>query len=42
MIDDSAANVAAASALGMQVVRFESPLQLRRWLQDAGALPADR
>lgn len=38
LIDDSAANVAAASALGMQAVRFQSPPQLRRWLQAAGVL----
>lgn len=38
MIDDSAANVAAAAALGMPVVRFESPPQLCRCLQAAGVL----
>ncbi len=40
MIDDSAANVAAASALGMQAIRFESPAQLRRRLEQAHVLPS--
>jgi 2-haloacid dehalogenase len=38
MIDDSAANLEAARAVGMQTVRFESPEQLRRWLECAGCL----
>jgi 2-haloacid dehalogenase len=42
MVDDSPRNVAAAAALGMRAVRFESPAQLRRYLQDAGLLSADR
>jgi 2-haloacid dehalogenase len=42
MVDDNPANVAAAAALGMQAIRFESPEQLRRWLQNAGVLTADR
>ena len=41
MIDDSASNVAAASALGMQAIRFESPAQLRRRLEQAHVLPSD-
>lgn len=44
LVDDSAANVAAAAAVGMQALRFESPEQLRRRLSDAGVLspaPAD-
>jgi 2-haloacid dehalogenase len=35
-IDDSAANVDAAHRAGMQSLRFESPEQLRRRLEDAG------
>jgi 2-haloacid dehalogenase len=35
-VDDSAANVDAARRAGMQAVRFESPEQLRRRLEDAG------
>jgi 2-haloacid dehalogenase len=42
MIDDSAANVATAATLGMQTIRFESPAQLRRCLENAGVLAADR
>ena len=42
MVDDSAPNVAAAAALGMQAVRFESPAQLRGCLEDAGVLTPDR
>ncbi|MFZ0091360.1 MAG: HAD family phosphatase [Solirubrobacteraceae bacterium] len=38
MIDDNADNVCAAGSLGMQVVKFESPEQLRSWLAGAGAL----
>jgi 2-haloacid dehalogenase len=41
LVDDSAANVAGAQALGMQAVRFESPEQLRRWLVGAGVLGPD-
>jgi 2-haloacid dehalogenase len=40
LIDDSAPNVAAAQALGMPAVRFESPAQLRRWLENVGVLSA--
>jgi 2-haloacid dehalogenase len=42
MVDDSPANVAAAAALGMQTIRFESPAQLRRCLENAGLLAPDR
>jgi len=35
-IDDSAANIAAARALGWQAIRFESPEQLARELRQAG------
>jgi 2-haloacid dehalogenase len=42
MVDDNASNVAAASALGMQAIRFESPAQLRRRLEQAHVLPSDR
>jgi 2-haloacid dehalogenase len=38
-IDDSAKNVRAARAIGMQAVQFESPEHLRRCLTDAGLLP---
>jgi 2-haloacid dehalogenase len=38
LIDDAAANVEAARRAGMQAVRFRSPGQLRRWLEDAGLL----
>jgi 2-haloacid dehalogenase len=38
MIDDSAANLEAARSVGMPTVRFESPDQLRRWLESAGCL----
>jgi 2-haloacid dehalogenase len=38
-IDDSAENVRAARAVGMQAVEFKSPEHLRRSLQDAGLLP---
>jgi 2-haloacid dehalogenase len=38
LIDDSEPNVQAAATLGMQTVRFESPEDLRRRLQDAGLL----
>jgi 2-haloacid dehalogenase len=38
-IDDSANNVRAARAVGMQAVAFESPDSLRRCLMDAGLLP---
>lgn len=37
-IDDSAKNVRAARAVGMQAVEFESPDRLRRRLADAGLL----
>jgi 2-haloacid dehalogenase len=39
MVDDSAPNIAAAAALGMQTVRFESPQQLRDRLVGARVLP---
>jgi 2-haloacid dehalogenase len=38
LIDDSAANVEAARAFGIQAVRFQSPAQLRAWLEAAGVL----
>jgi 2-haloacid dehalogenase len=38
LIDDSAKNVAAARAVGMQAIRFESPARLREWLVGAGLL----
>ena len=38
LIDDSAKNVAAARAVGMQAIQFESPARLREWLEDAGLL----
>jgi 2-haloacid dehalogenase len=38
LIDDSPANVAAARALDMRAVRFESPAQVRRCLEQAGLL----
>jgi 2-haloacid dehalogenase len=38
LIDDSATNVEAARAVGMQAIKFESPPTLRRRLQDAGLL----
>ena len=37
-IDDSAKNVEAARAAGMQAIEFESPTTLRRRLKDAGLL----
>ena len=37
-IDDSAKNVEAARAAGMQAIEFESPAGLRRRLEDAGLL----
>jgi 2-haloacid dehalogenase len=42
LIDDSAANVGAARAFGMQAVRFESPSQLRSWLESARVLTPQR
>lgn len=39
LIDDSDVNVAAARRAGMQAVRFRSPDQLRRWLEEAGLNP---
>jgi 2-haloacid dehalogenase len=41
LVDDSAVNVAAAAALGMQALRFESPEQLRRRLEWARVLAPD-
>jgi len=38
LIDDSAANIAAAAALGFQTVRFESPEQLKHELVRRGLL----
>ncbi len=37
-IDDSAANIATASTLGLTTIRFESPEQLRRELEALGLL----
>jgi 2-haloacid dehalogenase len=37
-VDDSAVNVAAAAAVGLSPIRFESPASLRRALEAAGAL----
>jgi len=42
MIDDNPSNVAAAAALGMPAIRFESPDQLRRRLVEAKVLAPDR
>jgi 2-haloacid dehalogenase len=39
LIDDSDDNVEAARSAGMQAVRFRSPDQLRRWLEEAGLNP---
>ena len=41
-IDDSAKNVNAARAVGMQAIEFESPAALRRRLEDAGLLGVAR
>ena len=38
MIDDSARNIAAARALGMPTVLFQSPEALRAELEEAGVL----
>jgi 2-haloacid dehalogenase len=38
LIDDSERNIEAAATLGMQTVRFESPEDLRRRLEDVGVL----
>ena len=38
LIDDSPKNVAAARAVGMQAIEFESPARLRDWLEEAGLL----
>jgi 2-haloacid dehalogenase len=40
LVDDQPANVGSARACGMQAVLFESPRQLRGWLEDAGLLAA--
>lgn len=40
MIDDSAANLETADQLGMLTVLFQSPAQLRGWLERAGQLGA--
>jgi 2-haloacid dehalogenase len=42
MIDDSAANVQAARRVGMQAVQFQSPEQLREWLEAAHVLTPER
>ena len=42
LIDDSARNIAAAQALGMPTVHFESPEALRRSLEEAGVLNGGR
>jgi 2-haloacid dehalogenase len=38
LIDDSQGNVEAARELGMLAIRFESPVQVRRYLQQSGLL----
>ena len=38
LIDDAERNLTAARGVGLQTVRFESPGQLRRWLEDARLL----
>jgi 2-haloacid dehalogenase len=38
MIDDSAANLVTARRMGMPTIHFQSPVDLRRRLQDAGLL----
>jgi 2-haloacid dehalogenase len=40
LIDDAPRNVAAARELGMRAIRFESPAQVRRCLEQVGLLPA--
>lgn len=42
MIDDSAANVQAARRVGMQAIQFQSPEQLRQWLEAADVLTDER
>jgi 2-haloacid dehalogenase len=42
LIDDSERNVEAAGLLGMRTVRFQSPEDLRRRLEDAGLLDHPR
>ncbi|MGO9958575.1 MAG: HAD family hydrolase [Solirubrobacteraceae bacterium] len=42
LIDDSEQNVQSARALGMQALRFRSPVQLRGWLAGAGLLDPRR
>jgi 2-haloacid dehalogenase len=37
-IDDSAVNVEAAAAIGINAIRFESPAQLRAQLEQLGLL----
>ena len=39
-IDDNLRNVQAAQAFGIPSVRFESPEQLRRYLESSGVLPS--
>jgi len=38
LVDDSPANVRAASIVGLQAIEFESPSRLREWLEQAGLL----
>ena len=38
MVDDAPRNLAAADSVGMQTVHFQSPGQLRRWLEQAQLL----
>ena len=38
LVDDSPANVRAASIVGLQAIEFESPGRLREWLEQAGLL----
>ena len=40
LIDDREVNVAAATAVGMQAIRFESAAQVERELQTRGVLPS--
>jgi 2-haloacid dehalogenase len=40
LIDDSQVNVDAARRVGMQAIRFQSPAQVRAFLEQAGALSA--
>lgn len=42
LVDDSQVNVDAARGLGMQAIRFESPAQLRAYMERAGLLAPAR